>query len=122
MVDGPQVKVGLELAVGALYLTDQVVVVPCAFLVEPVAVGSQEVLAAHAVHLLRGLRHARPRGQRVHHVRQGVRVGGVACQDAGVAEMAVHTCHNSIKKHKSYRNFLIYCTELNESEFISLPL
>ena len=56
MVDGPQVKIRLQLAVGALNLTDQVVVVPCAFLVEPVAVGAQEVPAAHVVHLLRGIR------------------------------------------------------------------
>ncbi len=34
VVYGPQVQIGLQLAVGALYLTFKVVVVPCGLLVE----------------------------------------------------------------------------------------
>ena len=40
----------------------------------------------------------------------------------GAVEMAVYTCHYSIKKHKSYQFSLNLYAELYESEFISLSL
>ena len=53
VVYGAQAEVGLQLAVRALYLTDQVVIVPCGLFVQLLAVGAQEVDAAQAVDVLR---------------------------------------------------------------------
>lgn len=53
VVYGAQIKVGLQLAVGTLYLTGKVVIVPCGLLVKGGNVGPEEIDAAMPVHVLR---------------------------------------------------------------------
>ena len=48
-----QVQVGLQLAVGTLYLTGKVVIVPCGLLVKGGNIGPEEIDAAMPVHVLR---------------------------------------------------------------------
>ena len=48
-----QVQVGLQLPVGAFYLTNQIIIVPCRLLVQLVSVGTQEVDSAQTIHVLR---------------------------------------------------------------------
>ena len=48
-----QIEVGLQLAVGTLYLTSQIIIVPCGLLVKRGYIRPEEIDAALLVHVLR---------------------------------------------------------------------